>query len=63
MLKSLIRFHSANKIDNYNRGVREKKKNPKESQNKSKHKRINVFLKSLLSESFPSLGVTVLLLP
>ena len=28
-LKSLIRFHSANKIDNYNGGGREK--NPKES--------------------------------
>ena len=28
-LKGLIRFHSANKIDNYSRG--EKKKNPKES--------------------------------
>ena len=33
-LKSLIRFHSANKIDNYNRGRwerKKKKKNPKES--------------------------------
>ena len=33
-LKSLIRFHSANKIDNYNRGGKKgkkKKKNPKES--------------------------------
>ena len=35
-LKSLIRFHSANKIDNYNRGGRKgkkkkKNKNPKES--------------------------------
>jgi len=31
-LKSLIRFHSANKIDNYNRGVEgRKKKNPKET--------------------------------
>ena len=30
-LKSLIRFHSANKMDNYNRGVErgKKKKNPK----------------------------------
>ena len=38
-LKILIRFHSANKIDNYNgEGEEEKKrKNPKESQNKSKH--------------------------
>ena len=34
-LKSLVRFHSANKIDNYNRGGKKqggkKKKNPKES--------------------------------
>ena len=35
-LKSLIRFHGANKIDNYNRAggkgkKREKEKNPKES--------------------------------
>ena len=30
-LESLIRFHSANKIDNYNRGGgNEKRKNPKE---------------------------------
>jgi len=30
--KSLIRFHSANKIDNYNKGDKEKeKRNPKES--------------------------------
>ena len=34
-LRSLIRFHSANKIDNWGRGVweqeKKKKKNPKES--------------------------------
>jgi len=36
-LKSLIRFHSANKLDSYNRGgkrkkkKKERKKNPKES--------------------------------
>ena len=34
-LKNLIRFHSANKINNYNRGEEkrggEEKKNPKES--------------------------------
>ena len=29
-LKSLIRFHSANKIDNYNRGEKKEKKKPKE---------------------------------
>ena len=34
-LKSLIRFHSANKIDNYNRG-REKGKNPKEYKEQAK---------------------------
>ena len=31
MLKSLVRFHSANKIDSYNRGGKKGKKNPKES--------------------------------
>jgi len=40
-LKSLIRFHSANKINNYNRGeekgVGERKKIQKNLQNKSKH--------------------------
>jgi len=30
-LKSLVRFHSANKIDSYNRVGGKKKKNPKES--------------------------------
>ena len=74
--KYLIRFHSANKIDNYNSGGRERKKKrerniQKNLQNKSKYtntimyslkiklkkKRIiNVFLESLLSEPFPSLG-------
>ena len=39
-LKSLIRFHSANKINNYNRGGKggRKKKIQKNLQNKSKHK-------------------------
>ena len=41
-LKSLIRFHSANKIDNYNRGgkkgeKKEKRKNPKESTEQTKN--------------------------
>ena len=66
-LKILIEFLSANKIDNYNRvGVKRKKKKKKKEkiqkdlQNKSKKVRIiNVFLESLLSESFPSVGVTV----
>ena len=46
-LKSLIRFHSANKINNYNRGeIKEKKKRkntPKNLQNKSKHKNNECF--------------------
>ena len=29
--KSLIRFHNANKIDNYNKAGEKKEKNPKES--------------------------------
>ena len=58
-LKSLIGFLSANKIDNYNRGGKKGGKIQKNLQNKSKNKIINVFLESLLSESFPSLGVTV----
>ena len=60
-LKSLIRFHSANKIDNYNReGEKEKRKKRKRSYRASQNIRIiNAFLESLLSECFPSLGVTV----
>ena len=54
-LKSLIGFHSANKIDNYNRRGGEKKKFEK---NKWKHKNTNFFLESLLSKSFPSLGIS-----
>ena len=37
-LKTLIAFLSAKKIDNYNRGGERRKKNPKNLQNKSKHK-------------------------
>ena len=62
-LKSLIRFHNANKISNYNRGGGKGAKKEKKIQRisrKSQNIRIrNVFLESLLSESFPSLGVTV----
>ena len=54
-LKSLIRFHSANKIHNYNVGEGGIQKN---LQSKWKHKN-NVFLESLLQESFSLLGVTV----
>ena len=60
-LKSLVRCHSANKIDNYDRGVKmTKKKKSKRIYRTSQNIRIiNVFLESLLSASFPSLGVTV----
>jgi len=58
-VKSFIRFHSANKINNYNKegGGREKisKRIYRTIQN---IRIINVFLASLLSESFPLLGVT-----
>ena len=61
MFKSLIRFHSSNKIDN--RGGKEGKKKKKKSKRiyrTSQNIRIiNVSLESLLSDSFPSLGVTV----
>ena len=42
-LKSLIRFHSANKINNYNSSRGEKKKIQKNLQNKSKHKNNKCF--------------------
>ena len=63
-LKSFIRFLSANKIDNYNRGGRKgKKKKEQESKRIYRARQniriINVFLESLLSKSFPLLGVTV----
>ena len=58
-LKSLVRFHSVNKIDNYNREQGERKKKIQRIYRTSQSIRIIVFLESLLSESFPSLGVTV----
>ena len=60
-LKSLIRFHRANKIDNYNRGgeMGKKKKAKRIYRTPQNIRIINVFLESLLSESFPSLEVTV----
>ena len=60
-LKRLTGFLSANKIDIYNRGREKekmKKKIQKNLQNKSKNKN-NVFLESLLSESFPAMAITV----
>ena len=56
MLKSLIRFHNANKIDNYKKEKKKCKSIYRTSQN---IRIINVFLESLVSESFPPLGVTV----
>jgi len=50
---------SANTFDNYNRGGGEKKKTQRIYITSQKIRIINVFLESLLSESFPSLGVTV----
>ena len=59
-LKILIKFHSVNKIDNYNRGRKIKEKKSKRIYKTSQNIRIiNIFPESLLSESFPSLGVTV----
>ena len=60
--QKLNRFQSANKIDNYNRGEEKEKKKKKSKRiyRTSQNIRIiNVFVESLLSVSFPSLGVTV----
>ena len=63
MLKSLIGLHNANKTDKYSggRGVRKKRKkySKRICRTGQNIRIINVFLESLLSESFPSLGVTV----
>ena len=62
-LKSLIRFHSASKINNYTAGVGGEGRNEKKSKRiyriSQNMRIINVFLESLLSESFPLLEVTV----
>ena len=42
-LKSLIRFHGANKINNYDRGEKGRKKIQKKLQNKSKYKNNKCF--------------------
>ena len=58
-LKSLIRFHSANKIDNHNRvgkGGKKRKEIKRICKTNENVRIINVFLESLLSESFPLLG-------
>ena len=47
-------------MNNYNRvGKKEKKKKKRTYRTNQNIRMINVFLESLLSESFPSLGVTV----
>ena len=60
-LKSLIRFHSANKIDKYNTRGGGRKKSKRIYITSQNIRKRNVFLESLLSESFPSLGLTVYL--
>ena len=61
-LKNLIRFPSASKVNNYSRwwgGRKEKEKSERIYRTNQNMRIINVFLESLLSESFPVLGVTV----
>ena len=60
-LKSLIRFYSANKIDNYNRGGGGGKKSKRIYRTSQSIRIINVFLDSLLLESLPLLNLTVYL--
>ena len=61
--KNLNRFHGANKIDNYKRGgggeEKKRKKIQKIYRTSENIRIINAFLESLLSESFPILGITV----
>ena len=55
-LRSLIRFHNADKIDNLQQGAgwgEKKKKKSKRNYRTSQNIRINVFLESLLLGSFP----------
>ena len=62
LLKSFIWFHSANKIDNYNRGVRagrKREKSRKIYRAGQKRRTIHVYLEPLLPESFPSPGITI----
>ena len=49
----LLGFLSANKIDNYNTGGKKKKQSKRIHKSSQKIRIINVFLESLLSESFP----------
>ena len=58
-LESLIRFHNTIKVTNYNRGGKKEKKIERIYRASQNIRIMDVFLESLLSESFPSLGVTV----
>ena len=58
-LKSLIIFHSANKIDSYSRGEKKEEKSKRIYRTSQNIRITNVFLESLLPDAFPSLGVTV----
>ena len=63
-LKSFMRFCNANKIDNLNigEGGRERKKQKSKAiYRTSQNIVIHVYLESLLSQSFPLLGITVCL--
>ena len=62
----MVRFHSVNKVNSYNKAwgeggtKRKEKKNSKRIYRTRQNIRIiSVFIESLLPESFPSLGVTV----
>ena len=56
MLKSLIRFRSANKIDDYNKGGKMGKKSKRIYRTSQNIRIISVFLESLLSESLSLAG-------
>ena len=61
-LKSLVIFHSANKINNYNgrqRGGKNEREKIIQKNLQVKTRIVDVFLESVLSESFSLLGVTV----
>ena len=62
-LKNFFAFLSANKFDNDHRGGRKGKKSKRIYRKSKKIRIIKVFLESLLSESFPLLGVTAQLPP
>ena len=59
MLRTLSRLYRANKINNYNGGGGREEKSKRIYNTSQNIRIINVFLESLLSVSFPSLGATV----